>query len=152
MAQWITKHMVNDHIMGKNMVSSHLHKRLNILMVQQLQEAPQLLQSMRLDNKGIRQNHQRAISSRSSISKVAITGYSSEPTATPTICTNGCYNRTPPSTTPFTCAASSFILMMEQSVHPKCHYTSNSLQSITSHMTAVFTVTDLSLTFYIIFA
>ena len=134
MAQWITKHMVNDHITGKNMVSSHLHKRLNVLMVEQLQEAPQLLQSMRLDDKGIRQNHQRAISSRSSISKVAITGNSSEPTATPTICISGCYNRTPASTTPFTCAASSFILMMGQSVHPKCQYTSNSLQSIKHHI------------------
>jgi hypothetical protein len=53
--------MVNDHIKGKNMASSHVHNRLNVLTVQSLQGAPKLLQSMRLVDKGIRENHQGTI-------------------------------------------------------------------------------------------
>jgi len=43
------------------MVSSHLHNRLNVLIVQSLQAVLQLLQSMRLDDKGIRVNLQGTI-------------------------------------------------------------------------------------------
>jgi len=57
----MTKCMGNDHIKKKNMASSHLHNRLHVLRVQPLQAAPRLLQSMRLDDKGIRQNHQGTI-------------------------------------------------------------------------------------------
>lgn len=74
MAQWITKCTVNEHIKGKYMASSHLHNRLNVLTVQPLQGAPQLLQLMRLDDKGIRQNRQGTISSRSSTNKWQLQG------------------------------------------------------------------------------